>query len=99
MSNLTRRNFLSASAVTIAGLSAATDAPAGKDSLLRAPSKVAGSHRDWAKIRGFNYQPSYGRTGFELWQEFDAKIIETELARGKKYFPQMNALRWWQSWD
>lgn len=53
----------------------------------------------WSQIRGFNYQPSYGSTGFELWQKFDAKTIETELARGKRLFPKMNALRWWQSWD
>lgn len=53
----------------------------------------------WVQIRGFNYQPSYGSNGFELWRKFDAKIIETELALGKKYFPKMNALRWWQSWD
>jgi len=53
----------------------------------------------WTEIRGFNYQPSYGSNGFELWRRFDPKTIETELARGKKYFPKMNALRWWQSWD
>lgn len=53
----------------------------------------------WSQIRGFNYQPSYGSTGFELWQKFDATTIETELARGKRFFPKMNALRWWQSWD
>ncbi|HOJ39794.1 MAG TPA: hypothetical protein PK644_04930, partial [bacterium] len=38
-------------------------------------------------------------SGFELWRKFDEKTIEQELARGKKYFPRMNALRWWQSWD
>ncbi len=53
----------------------------------------------WSQVRGFNYQPSYGSTGFELWQKFDAKTIETELARGKRFFPKMNALRWWQSSD
>ncbi len=54
---------------------------------------------EWSRIRGFNYQPSYGSTGFELWHYFDAKIIETELERGKRFFPKINALRWWQSWD
>src|SRR5688572_23728191 len=66
---------------------------------LQAPARLAGSDRDWSKIRGFNYQTSYGRTGFELWQNFDGKTIQIEVARGKKYFPGMNALRWWQSWD
>lgn len=53
----------------------------------------------WSKIRGFNYQPSYGSNGFELWQKFDARTITVELERGKKFFPKINALRWWQSWD
>jgi hypothetical protein len=54
---------------------------------------------DYSKIKGFNYQPSYGSSGFELWQKFDAKTIEEELGRGKKYFPGMNAIRLWLSWD
>ena len=58
-----------------------------------------GFGRDWTQIRGFNYQPSYGSNGFELWQKFDARVIEIELGRGKRYFPKINALRWWQSWD
>jgi hypothetical protein len=54
---------------------------------------------DYQKIRGFNYQPSYGTTGLELWLNFDEKIIELELGRGKKHFPWMNAIRLWLSWD
>ena len=49
-------------------------------------------------IKGFNYQPSYGSSGLELWRGFDAETIALELSGGKKYFPQMNALRWWLSW-
>ncbi len=55
--------------------------------------------RDWSKIRGFNYQPSYGSSGFELWQKFDAATIDRELGLGKKFFPGMNAIRLWLSWD
>jgi len=54
---------------------------------------------DWTAIRGFNYQPSYGSNGFELWQKFDADTIRVELGRGKKYFPKMMAIRLWLSWD
>ena len=54
---------------------------------------------EWSRLRGFNYQPSYGSSGFELWQRFDAKVIAEELAQGKRHFPKMSALRWWQSWD
>jgi len=52
---------------------------------------------DYSKIRGFNYQPSYGSSGFELWQKFDEAIIDEELGLGKKYFPKMNAIRLWLS--
>lgn len=52
-----------------------------------------------AHIRGFNYQPSYASSGFEIWQIFDSGLIETEVARGKRHFPGMNALRVWLSWD
>ena len=51
------------------------------------------------QLKGFNYQPSYGSSGFELWMNFDAETVELELARGKAYFPQMQAIRWWLSWD
>lgn len=54
---------------------------------------------DWSGVRGFNYQPSYGSSGFELWQKFDAETVRLELCRGKQYFPAMNAIRLWLSWD
>ena len=54
---------------------------------------------DYPKVRGFNYQPSYGTSGLELWQQFDAATIDKELALGKKYFPKMGAIRLWLSWD
>lgn len=54
---------------------------------------------DYSKIRGFNYQPSYGTSGFELWRKFDAATIDVELGRGKTYFPKMAAIRLWLSWD
>jgi hypothetical protein len=50
-------------------------------------------------LRGFNYQPSYGSCGLELWQKFDAMTIDRELAQGRKYFPAMGAIRFWLSWD
>lgn len=54
---------------------------------------------DYSQIRGFNYQPSYGRNGLELWRKFNAEAISRELGRGKEYFPCMNAIRLWLSWD
>lgn len=54
---------------------------------------------DWSQVKGFNYQPSYGSSGFELWQRFDAETIARELGRGKQYFPGTSAIRLWLSWD
>ena len=54
---------------------------------------------DCSLVRGFNYQPSYGSNGFELWRKFDAGVIRRELGLGRKYFPGMNAIRLWLSWD
>ncbi len=54
---------------------------------------------DYSTIRGFNYQPGYGSTGLELWLNFDAATIDRDLARGKRYFPGMNAIRLWLSPD
>ena len=53
---------------------------------------------DCSLVRGFNYQPSYGRTGFDLWQRFDPAAVDRELGLGKTYFPEMNAIRLWLSW-
>ncbi|PIV64494.1 MAG: hypothetical protein COZ37_04210 [bacterium (Candidatus Ratteibacteria) CG_4_10_14_3_um_filter_41_18] len=56
--------------------------------------------KTFSHIRGFNYQPSYGSHGLQIWGEkFDASKIEKELGLGKKYFPRMNALRIWLSYD
>jgi len=54
---------------------------------------------DYAAVRGFNYQPSYGSSGFELWRRFDAGVIRRELELGKRYFPAMNAIRLWLTHD
>ena len=48
--------------------------------------------KKYEHIRGFNYQPSYGSSALEVWRQFDEKIIDIELARGKKYFPKWNAV-------
>jgi len=50
-------------------------------------------------MRGFNYQPSYGSSGFELWQKFDRPTIDKELGQGRRLFPKMRAIRLWLSWD
>jgi hypothetical protein len=54
---------------------------------------------DYAQIHGFNYQPSWGSSGFEIWRNFDRDRMGHELALGKKYFPGMNGIRLWLSHD
>lgn len=54
---------------------------------------------DYSQIKGFNYQPSWGSTGFEIWRNFDAERMGHEIALGKAYFPRMNAIRLWLSHD
>ena len=50
-------------------------------------------------VRGFNYQPSWGRNGITVWNCFDADGFRREIDLGLKYFPGMNALRIWFSFD
>src|SRR5579871_1930612 len=92
-----RRAFLQTSAILCASgplaLLAEPETPAPSAVVPRVPDS------DWSALRGFNYSPSYGSNGFELWQNFNAPQIERELERGKRYFPHITALRWWQSWD
>jgi hypothetical protein len=54
---------------------------------------------DYSKIKGFNYQPSWGSSGFEIWRSFNGDRMGHELALGKCYFPGMNAIRLWLSHD
>jgi len=58
-----------------------------------------GGRTDYSQIRGFNYQPSWGSTGFEIWRNFDAERMGHEIALGKAYFPGMNGIRLWLSHD
>jgi hypothetical protein len=85
----TRRDFLKLAAIA-----------AGKPGMLvpgSEPAKV--DNKRYRDLRGFNYQPSYGSSGFELWQKFDLPTIDSELTQGKAHFPKISAIRLWLSWD
>ena len=92
--NISRRDFLAWISTGVLSMVAVSELHAS-DSTTDIPEKTI----DYTKIRGFNYQPSYGSNGFELWQKFDGTTIDIEIGRGKKYFPKMNAIRLWLSWD
>lgn len=80
----------------VAALALMAGAPAGAKA---GPAQSQGLGRDWSKLRGFNYHPSYATNLIETWTQFDARLIATELERGKEHFPRINVLRWWHSWD
>lgn len=52
-----------------------------------------------AHIRGFNYQPTWGRNGVEVWWNFDPDRYRRELERGRELFPPFNTVRIWLSWS
>lgn len=66
---------------------------------MTATASLLGTPTAWADVKGFNYQPSYGTNGYELWTHFDAALVEREVALAVEHFPGINALRWWLSWD
>ena len=54
----------------------------------------------WRGVRGFNYQPSYGRDAVEIWVDrFHAESVARELGTGRQHFPGMNTVRLWLSHD
>jgi endo-1,4-beta-mannosidase len=55
-------------------------------------------NQTYSHIRGFNYQPSWGSCGLETFgPAFDARVVATEMQRGKRHFPGINTLRIWLS--
>lgn len=53
----------------------------------------------YERVRGFNYQPSYEATGYTIWRFFKPDRVKIELGLGKRYFPGMNTVRLWLSFD
>lgn len=93
-SMISRRRFLSQAA--------AAGAIAGSIPILAIGAEpVPGmSQPDWSKVRGFNYQPSFGRNGIEIWiDRFDAAVVDRELGAARRYFPKINTVRLWLSHD
>lgn len=50
-------------------------------------------------IRGFNYVPGYSRTDVRWWDDFRPDVVRAELDRGKTYFPSINTLRVFLSYN
>ena len=54
---------------------------------------------DACDVKGFNYHPSYSYGSLEDWLLFDESVWRRELTIGKQYFPKMNTIRIWLSWN
>jgi hypothetical protein len=89
MISISRREF-----ANVAGLMVLSR-PTGAQSA----TPVTLQNQQYTNFRGFNYQPSWGSSGMEIWRQFDGSLMDVELSRGKKYFPGMTAIRLWLSWD
>lgn len=50
-------------------------------------------------VKGFNYQPSYAYNSYEVWRFFNDDVFDKEIGLGKKFFPEMNTIRLWLSYD
>lgn len=96
---LGRREFLASSAATAAAALHGARSGAAETVATTANAWNNSLGCDWSKIRGFSYQPSYEATGYSIWRQFRPEKFHTELGLGKKYFPRINAVRYWLSFD
>lgn len=63
------------------------------------PTNAAAASNPYNDIRGFNYQPSWSSSGFVIWRQFNPELFHVELGQGKRYFPGINTIRLWLSFD
>lgn len=95
---ITRRKVLQIGAGAIVGTIIANN---GVHAFSQEPTAktMPGWLNPYCDIRGFNYQPSYEATGYSIWRQFRPEKFDTELGLGKKFFPKINAVRYWLSFD
>ncbi len=63
------------------------------------PKSAASNTNPYKHIRGFNYQPSWSSSGLVIWRQFKPELFHLELGQGKRYFPGINTIRLWLSFD
>lgn len=59
--------------------------------------RLAFAHRDWSRIRGVNYVPSYAASSREIWLNYDAATVRRELAKASDL--GFNSVRIWLNYD
>ena len=79
---------------------AAPASPQGAKPLvaLQGQPKASRIH-EYSWVRGFNYQPSWGSHGLQIWNDFRETTFIKEVELGLKHFPKLNVLRIWFSYD
>ncbi len=95
---ITRRKALKIGAGAFAGAVIANSG-AGAFPQVSATKTMATWVNPYRDIRGFGYQPSYEATGYSIWRQFSPEKFDKELGLGKKYFPRINTVRYWLSFD
>ena len=92
--------FLVPALVFVLFIGVAFQSEARADDPSGTPAVDSGTPDGYAHVRGFNYQPSFGSTGVEIWiDKFDAAAVDRELGLARRYFPGMNTVRLWLSHD
>ena len=95
---ITRRDTLKAVAAAVLG----TGMKSAPETTKPGPAvEPAGPSRlqEFAWVRGFNYQPSWGSHGITIWNDFREATFAREVELGLKHFPKLNTLRIWFSYD
>ncbi len=96
--DITRRTVVKMGAGALAGaiITVGGVGAFAQDSLAGPIPVWANPYRD---IRGFGYQPSYEATGYSIWSQFRPEKFDKELGLGKQFFPGINTVRYWLSFD
>lgn len=95
---LTRRKALKAGMGAIVGTTLSYTGFSASSLEAPAPSQIVWDN-PYRNIRGFNYQPGYGATGYDIWSRYQPEKFDRELGLGKLYFPGINTVRYWLSFD
>ncbi len=96
-SSITRRNALKMGMGVISGAVIADNSVLSL--LQRREATIPVWSNPYRDIRGFNYQPSYEATGYSIWRQFRPDKFKVELGLGKQFFPKINTVRYWLSFD
>lgn len=68
--------------------------------MTRGESKMAFDPMEqYGDVRGFNFQPDWSSNGIGVWLQFDGTRYRELIRRGRKFFPKMNTLRIWLSFN